>query len=400
MNINNYFVNTYSLHSFLNTTMFKNYWDISDLKEFQQAQEKNLTAAIQELNTYPSQSISSQDLIQKLKSNLQSATYAQQRYDQTDLNEHDLILKNLLEKFKSHINQMIDDAYILPLSAFTYIEERKDPRASNLKHPLDFFQSIINGEGIKILKRNFYENNDGFGFSIDEDKEICFQDDWILKFSDDLNERIKEEQQTSIKLINAYITQEPDSTNYYLKHIYQTIQSLISVIKKSPANKYKFIEKTLKSLKRHFESTYPTFLNSIKTKSIPTTSEPDKFDLWLTAGKKFDRALKHFQQQLIKYRYIADNTSISNLKKVLKGQDFNDRIVWLGGSETLRYLIYTLTKEQVLGTKGKSKWRAVSNSFVNKDHSEFDPILLGKGHKPTNTTKLDEAAQILITLKS
>ncbi len=394
MSFSTHFFFTYSLHSFLKTIFFVSNWDIENPERFKTEMEKNLNAAIEELQLLPSRSISNQELLTKLRRVSNDLDNGRKRLEDESTNPFADILYKASDQFKEHLSQMISEAYQLPVTLFTYNEENTPNKTSSFKHPIRFFETIFNPGSIDNLRNDFFQHWEFKDFDCDLNKEICVFDDFVVSFYREFEDRVNDEKDQSLRLISSSVMQESNQSENYLKAIYKTIQTLLPFAKRIPYRKYSFLEGALKTIKSTLEVYYPTFLNSIKSKSLPTNKAENKLS-FLLRGRKSDEAIKIFFDRLKTEEFIEENTSLVNFKKVIKGDEFRDRIVWLKGQEHLKYIIHSLMVKKVLDYRGKSKWAAVCNSFVKSDFAEFNPKLLGKSHNPSYTNHLDSLCEIL-----
>lgn len=400
MSFINYFENTYSLDSFLKTILTDNYWGISQLGKFKEAQKKNLDAAIHELKTFASTSLSNQELLSKLRMEKNKLRTAEKKLSGDGLNEHQKILKELLKKLSAELEILIDDAKSLTINYFTYAEIEEPLKKSNYRQPVRFFRSLLQSGNLNLLKAEFFEYWKNNGFDIDEATEKCvdWEDPgWVVEFSDELEENVAGEKARSINLIADYISQNWTKPEDYIKAIYLELVTLLPETNNIEIKKYQFIKKAIQELKRHLEKSYPHHIHSAKTKPLVSNTEAFSF-IYLLKGKVSEQALRSFFGKLKREGFIAENTTLPAFKKAIKGQDHSERIMWLKGPESLRHLINRLIYHNVIKYKGKNKWGVVCNTFIKGDLTEFDPINLGKGHKPSDTKTLDQICNILIRL--
>jgi hypothetical protein len=384
---------TYSLRSFLSTIQYENYWGISDPNQFKKEQENNLIAAIEDIKSLPSGSISNEELIDKLDSIALKVKKANDLLSKPGVNDFRICLKEKLERFSEALEKLHSKAKDLPIWFFTY----KHESGSTYKHPLNYYELLLEPTAIEDALKDFYEHAKNSGFEVDRLKEECSDDDIVIKFDDWMQKEVKEEMQISVSLIQAVVKQDPSNAELYIRGAYNVIRSQIIKIKDQRFKKYPFIEKSLLGLRKWIEMQYPVYISGLKTNKLPGNDPVPKLRL-LLKGQSGRNAVREFHQAIIQ-KYIDPKTSLPQLRQVLNGEDFTEKIVWLGGNESLYYIITKLKKEGVLAFQDKNQWNAVVKSFIKPDHQDFAANALKKNRPPSDTTELDKICQILIRAK-
>jgi len=134
----------------------------------------------------------------------------------------------------------------------------------------------------------------------------------------------------------------------------------------------------------------------IKTpKKISSGYKPKSFKY-----KNFNRGssnLTDLMNRLKENNLIADDTSLSNFRKVFSGESINKRIVWTGNISQLSYFIKQLHNELELVENLKQRqWTATINCFVKDNGESYERNKLRWQQKPATSRIIDS---LLNTLK-
>lgn len=99
---------------------------------------------------------------------------------------------------------------------------------------------------------------------------------------------------------------------------------------------------------------------------------------------------------LKKNKCIAQDTSITNFKRVFSGVEVSDPIKWIGAKSDLSYLIKLLINKHHVLEYSDGIWKTVCVCFVDENGNYFKPINLKDQKKPKLSTEIIEKIALLM----
>jgi hypothetical protein len=94
-------------------------------------------------------------------------------------------------------------------------------------------------------------------------------------------------------------------------------------------------------------------------------------------------------------KFIDNNTTTPQFKKVFSGKEITSPVIWTGNASELYYFIHTLyNTHKVLEDMKQRQWKVACKCFIKSDGSEFEPTKVKNLKRPALTgDKLDKAIQ-------
>jgi len=157
----------------------------------------------------------------------------------------------------------------------------------------------------------------------------------------------------------------------------------IKTIKKWLTNEKEFMQGIQSDLK---------LLPPIITDEKPINNKSFKY-------KKYNEGfsqLTDLMNALKKRDFIAEDTELSNFRKIFSGDEIQYKIVWIGNISELSYFVKQLHNELKYVENLKQKqWKVAANSFIQQNGDLYDRTKLRTQKVPSTSKSIDSALKTL-----
>jgi hypothetical protein len=142
----------------------------------------------------------------------------------------------------------------------------------------------------------------------------------------------------------------------------------------------------------------PTLESETETVSESNDQQEEVIEIESFKYKEFDTEpdkLTDLCDSLKLNKFIDNNTTTPQFKKVFSGKKLQVQLFWTGNASELYYFIHTLyNTHKVLEDMKQRQWKVACKCFIKSDGSEFEPTKVKNLKRPALTgDKLDKAIQ-------
>jgi hypothetical protein len=142
----------------------------------------------------------------------------------------------------------------------------------------------------------------------------------------------------------------------------------------------------------------PTLESETETVSESNDQQEEVIEIESFKYKEFDTEpdkLTDLCDSLKLNKFIDNNTTTPQFKKVFSGKEITSPVIWTGNASELYYFIHTLyNTHKVLEDMKQRQWKVACKCFIKSDGSEFEPTKVKNLKRPALTgDKLDKAIQ-------